>query len=158
LSDAKHDSQLVRLEDQLQGVAAVTPKLVSEVIARACPRLSASRCSESVTEIYRLIEAKAWTDLTLTLIALELPQWKLRRLVYEDGDWFCSLSKHWQVPDWLDDAVEAHHEVMPIAILITFIEAQRNTMNLAGTNPPIVPQVQSGALDLSYPVYCDDFC
>jgi hypothetical protein len=157
-SDAKHNSQLVRLGVQLQGVAAVTPKLVLEVIAQACPRLSGSRCPEGISEIHRLIEAKAWTDLTLMLVSLELPQWKLRRLVYEDGGWFCSLSKHWQVPDWLDDAVEAHHEVLPIAILIAFTEAQRNAMNLAETNPPIVPQVQTGSLEVSYPVNCDDFC
>ena len=29
----------------------------------------------------------------LRLLAFELPQWKLRRLMYEDGEWTCSLSK-----------------------------------------------------------------
>jgi hypothetical protein len=157
LSEAKHDHQLGKLEKLLRSVASVTPKLVSEVIAQACPRLGASHSLQSGNEVCRLIEAEAWMDLTLALIAFELPQWKLRRLVYDDGEWLCSLSRHWQVPDWLDDAVEARHEVLPIAVLIAFIEARRNTMNSVERNPPRVPQVQLGALELSYPVYCDDF-
>jgi hypothetical protein len=42
--------------------------------------------------IDQLIKAGAWSDAALTLIELELPAWKVRRLVYEDGEWFCSLS------------------------------------------------------------------
>jgi hypothetical protein len=153
LSNAKHDRR--KLEELLRGAAAVTPKLVSEVITQACPLLNASNFFQSAIGVRRLIEAQAWTDVALTLIGLEMPQWKLRRLVYDEGEWFCSLSRHWQVPDWLDDAVEAHHEVLPIAILMAFIEAHQ--MRSAERSLHMVPQVRSESLDSGYPVCCDDF-
>jgi len=41
----------------------------------------------SAARIDQLIEARAWNDAALALVELELPAWKLRRLVYEDGEW-----------------------------------------------------------------------
>jgi len=37
-----------------------------------------------------LIESEAWTEAALALVELELPLWKLRRLVHEEGIWLCS--------------------------------------------------------------------
>ena len=45
-----------------------------------------------VARIRRLVDDKAWTEAALALLELELPAWKLRRLAFEDGEWFCSLS------------------------------------------------------------------
>ena len=42
---------------------------------------SALSGSATKARIDRLIETSAWTDATLTLAELELPQWKLRRLI-----------------------------------------------------------------------------
>src|SRR5665213_1260292 len=90
----------------------------------------------------------------LTLIELELPAWKLRRLVYEDGEWFCSLSKQPNLPVALDDTADARHEVLPLAILSAFVEARCTTSAARETSSPTVPQVQptSGIV-----ICCDNF-
>jgi hypothetical protein len=48
--------------------------------------------------VNQLIEAGAWADATLAMVELELPYWNLRRLVHEDGEWLCSLSKQPNLP------------------------------------------------------------
>jgi hypothetical protein len=40
----------------------------------------------------RLVEQGAWIDASLALLDFDSPPWKLRRLLREDGEWFCSLS------------------------------------------------------------------
>jgi hypothetical protein len=52
-----------------------------------------------------------------------LPQWKLRRLICEDGKWHCSFSKQLGVPAGLDEVAEADHESLPLAILSALVEA-----------------------------------
>ncbi len=73
----------------------------------------------------RLIAAGAWTEAACALVELELPAWTARRLVREEGEWLCSLSRHPQVPVALDDPVDAWHEQLPLAILRAFVEARR---------------------------------
>jgi hypothetical protein len=76
----------------------------------------------------RLVEQGAWIDASLTLLECDSPQWKLRRLLREDGEWFCSLSKCPSVPLELDDTADAHHEDAALAILSAFLEAERKPM------------------------------
>ena len=64
----------------------------------------------------------AWTDAALALIELELPQWRVRRLAYDDGEWYCSLSRGRELPDWLDQPVEGRHADLALAILSAFVE------------------------------------
>jgi hypothetical protein len=59
----------------------------------------------------------------LALIAIELPRWQLRRLAYDDGEWYCALSNQREMPEWLDASVETHHPEMALAILDAFREA-----------------------------------
>lgn len=80
----KHD-RLGELEDRLRRALVVTPDLMSDVIALACPRYAAGRAA-AMAKVARLIESKAWTDAALALLELELPHWTLRRLVHEDGE------------------------------------------------------------------------
>jgi hypothetical protein len=75
---------------------------------RLTPPATAARIDE-------LIEARAWNDAALTLVELELPAWKQRRLIYEDGKWHCSLSRRPNLPVALDDTATASHEVLPLA-------------------------------------------
>jgi hypothetical protein len=56
----------------------------------------------------------------LAVIALELPDWQLRRLEYESGEWFCSLSRQPNVPATFDDTADSNHELMAVAILRGF--------------------------------------
>jgi hypothetical protein len=73
--------------------------------------------------LYRLVESRAWIDAAFALVMLELPQWKVRRMVYEDGLWLCSLSRHPNAPARLADCAEARHESLPLAILAALSEA-----------------------------------
>jgi hypothetical protein len=64
-----------------------------------------------------LIEAAAWADAAITLVGCELPNWKLRRLVYEDDEWLCSLSRQTNLPIFLDEPAEGSHAVLALAVL-----------------------------------------
>src|SRR5882757_10623719 len=108
------------LVDRLRDAPAVTADLVSEVIGNPARRLPA--------RIHRLIDSGAWTDAALALLELELPQWQLRRLAYDEGEWHCALSRQRELPEWLDDrSVESHHADLSLAILGAFVDARRTS-------------------------------
>jgi len=90
----------------------------------------------------------------LALIELELPAWKLRRLVYEDGEWLCSLSSHPNLSVALDDTVDARHEVLPLAILSAFVEARRRASAMRETSLQTVPPVRQSS---GYAICCGNF-
>jgi hypothetical protein len=125
LFDENYDEHLAKLEEQLRCIDAVTAGLMSDVIAIACVRFGALESAAKV-KVKWLIEAGAWTDATIALLGLELPQWTLRRLVNEDDKWLCSLSKQpWLALEY-DMVAEASHESLPLAILIALLRAQRS--------------------------------
>ena len=154
LSNPKHEDRLDWLMEQLRLAPALTPNLIGAVIADACTRLPMLHRAGMAARIDQLIEAGAWSDAALALIELELPAWKLRRLIYEDGEWFCSLSKQPNLPVAFDDTADARHEVLPLAILSAFLEARRTTSAVRETSSPTVPQVRSTS---GYAVCCDNF-
>jgi hypothetical protein len=141
MSDPKHQDSLDRLANQLRLTAKLTPGLISNIIADACTRLPVLKKAGKTARLDRLIEAGAWNDAALAMIDLELPAWKVRRLVYDDGEWFCSLSKQLNLPVTLDDAADARHEVLPLAILSAFVEARRATRTARETSSPRAPQI-----------------
>jgi hypothetical protein len=124
LFDPKCEERFGGLEQQLRRARAFTPGIMAEVIGQACTRF-ASQSPAAKARFDRLVETGAWTDASLALVELELPQWTLRRLVYDDGEWLCSLSKQPGLPLGLDEVAEASHEVMPLAILVALLEARR---------------------------------
>src|SRR6476659_1969532 len=75
--------------------------------------------------ITQLVAAGAWTDAALALIELELPEWSLRRLAYDDGEWHCSLSRNRAIPLEFDDSADGRDELLPVAIVNAFLEARR---------------------------------
>jgi hypothetical protein len=152
LFDPKYEDRLGRLEEQLQRAGAVTPDLLSDVIARACVRFPSLDGAAKI-RVDRLIEAGAFTDAALTLIELELPHWKLRRLVLDDGEWICSLSREPWLPLGLDDAAEAHHESLPLAVLIALLRVRR-AASPRDARAVTVPQVRPRT---SQTVCCDNF-
>ena len=116
------------------------------------PALCRAR-SRRESRIDRLIESGAWTDATLALVELELPQWKLRRLVYEDGEWIVAFPRQPRLPLGLDDLAEASHEILPLAILIALLQgATRRRWSATGATA--VPQVRPVP---GYAVCCDNF-
>jgi hypothetical protein len=152
LFNPKYEARLGGLEQQLRRAPALTPGIMADVIGEACTRF-ASQNPASKAKVDRLIESGAWTDASLALVELELPQWKLRRLVYDDGEWLCSLSKQPQLPLGLDEVAEASHEVMSLAILIALLEARRAATSLA-SDVHTVPEVRPLP---GYAVCCDSF-
>src|SRR4051812_30693674 len=113
------------LTDRLGDANAVTPKLMTDLMATACRRFPSIGASETTARIRDLIELRAWTDAALALIDLELPFWKVRRIAYDEGEWYCALSRERELPDWLDHSVEARHPDLALAILSALIEVQR---------------------------------
>ena len=152
LFDPKHEQYLGRLEAELRRARALTPELMSDVAAEACVRF-ASHGGHAKLKIERLIGAGAWTDAALALIAFELPQWKLRRILYEDGEWHCSLSKQPQLPMGLDEIAEGSHESLPLAILIALLQALRDP---AGRECGVTGVLQVNPL-AGHAMCCDNF-
>lgn len=94
-------------------------------------------------QLRTLISAGAWTDAGLTLIADKLPQWKLRRLAYDEGQWHCALSLQPDLPEWLDQAIETSHWNLPLAVLSAVVEGlQQLPETPAANRKPTVPRVR----------------
>src|SRR5262245_22689788 len=149
-----HDEQRLReLQEQIHRARRVTPGLIRDVIAQACPRLQIQPPAARA-RLARLIDSDAFADATLAVLGLELSQWKLRRLIYEDGEWHCSLSKHIGLPAHLDELAEATHESLPLAILSAFVEARRNSLSAAESRPHAVPLLRPTE---GYAICCDNF-
>ena len=142
------------LNDRLRVADVATAELMSVVIAEACRRFPSAGQTEKTARIERLIGSGAWTDAALALIELELPLWQVRRIAYDEGEWYCALSRERELPDWLDRSIEARHADLTLAILSAFVEAQRIT---APSSRPSVPIVARDANPLYEPVYCDNF-
>src|SRR5262245_46704991 len=102
--------------DRLRGAASFTAEFLSDIVPGPGRRLPSGR-EIGNARIDRLIASQAWIDAALALVELELPQWRVRRLAYDGGEWFCSLSCQRELPDWLDQPVEAHHAELARAIL-----------------------------------------
>src|ERR1700693_4693466 len=144
----------LELSDRLRTAHAVTPELMSEIVAAACRRFPSMGQTEKTARIERLIGSEAWTDAALALIDLELPLWQVRRIAYDEGEWYCALSRERELPDWLDRSVEAHHADLALAILCAFVDAQRIASPASITSVPAVPR---DANPLYQPVCCDNF-
>jgi hypothetical protein len=142
------------LSDRLRDAHAVTAGLVSEVVTAACRRFPSVGQADKTARIERLIESGAWTDAALALIDLELPMWQVRRIAYDEGEWYCALSRERELPDWLDRSIEARHSDLSLAILSAFVEAQRLAAPASKTS---VPAVSRRANPLYQPVCCDNF-
>jgi hypothetical protein len=118
-------AKLDRLDRQLESAHAVTVALFREVMEIASERLSILRRAGKTAHIERSLAAGACTEAALALLELEMPNWTIRRLVNEGGEWLCSLSRRPWVPTEFDDMVEARHAVLPLAVLRALLGARR---------------------------------
>jgi hypothetical protein len=142
------------LSDRLRDAHAVTAELISDVIGEACQRFPSVGQTQKTVRIEQLIASEAWTDAALALIDLELPLWQVRRIAYDEGEWYCALSRERELPDWLDRSIEARHADLALAILSAFVDAQRITAPASRSSVPAVPR---NANPLYEPVACDNF-
>src|SRR3984957_9166249 len=113
------------LSNRLRDADAVTAKLMSELVGTTCRRYPSVGQAVKTARIERLIGSQAWTDAALALIDLELPQWQVRRIAYDEGEWHCALSRARELPEWLDQPIATRHADLPIAILRAYVEAKR---------------------------------
>ena len=134
-----HAAEIDRLDDQLQSAYTMTPDLFQHVIESAGERLSILRRAGKIAHVQWLLEAGASTDAALALLEIEMPTWKIRRLVNEGGEWLCSLSRRPGVPTEFDDMVEARHAVLSLAVLRALLEARRVNRAEAISTPVDVP-------------------
>lgn len=142
------------LSDRLRDTYVVTAEFLSDIIGQTCRRFPSTGQSGKTARIERLIQSGAWTDAALALIELELPQWQIRRIAYDQGEWYCALSRQRELPDWLDQSIEARHADLSLAILSAFIEAQRASAPSTRTS---VPAVTRDVNPLYEPVCSDNF-
>lgn len=145
---------LCGLSEHLREASEVDANLVTEVIGTACRRYPSLGQCEKTARVEQLIRSDAWTDAALALIDLELPFWQVRRLAYDAGEWHCALSRERELPDWLDQSIEARHSDLALAILNAFVEAQRISEPERRTS---VPAVKGTAPDFYEPLSIDDF-
>jgi hypothetical protein len=149
---AHHD--LGEFCERLRGTIAANADLMSEVIGTACRRYPSLGQSEKTVRLDELIRSSAWTDAALALIDLELPLWQVRRIAYDEGEWYCALSRERELPDWLDQSIEARHQDLSLAILSAFVEVQRISQK---QSRPSVPAVTRTGLDFYEPLSVDNF-
>ncbi len=141
------------IDQRLRDANAVTEKLMSQLIGATCRRYPSIGQAAKTTRIERLIDSQAWTDAALALIDLELPQWRIRRIAYDEGEWHCMLSHTRELPEWLDQPIETRHADLPLAILSAYLDAQRIVASSHQTSVPIVTRDNT----LYTPLSCDNF-
>ena len=73
-------------------------------------------------------------------------------LAYDEREWYCTLSRERELPDWLDQPIETRHADMALAILRAFVEAQRVSAPSSRTSVPSAPQ----RADTFYEPICSD--
>ena len=142
------------LSDRLRDAGTVTTEFLSDIISQTCRRFPSVSRTGRTARVERLIQSGAWTDAALALIDLELPQWQVRRLAYDEGEWHCALSRQRELPEWLDQPIETHHADLALAILSAFVEAQRISAPSSRTS---VPTVTRDTSSLYEPVCSENF-
>src|SRR5437667_6105499 len=86
------------LSDRLRNAGYVIAEFLSDIVHTTCQRLPSANQNARAARVERLIQSQAWTDAALALIDLELPQWHVRRLAYDGGEWYCALSRERELP------------------------------------------------------------
>src|SRR6202163_2054510 len=154
LSEHSEHHASCELNDRLRDAHAVTADLMSEIIGETCRRFPSVGQAEKTARLERLIGSGAWTDAVLALIDLELPQWQVRRIAYDEGEWHCALSRQRELPEWLDQAIETSHANLTLAIVNAYIETLRQIEASREPSRPSVPQTRGDQFE---PVCCDNF-
>jgi hypothetical protein len=129
-------SDLGELHARLRDAGATDAGLINDVIDAACRRYPSLGQTEKTARLTQLIQSGAWTDAALALIDLELPLWQIRRLAYDNGEWYCALSRERELPDWLDRSIESRHADLALAIFCAFVEARRLSTPESRTSVP----------------------
>jgi hypothetical protein len=142
------------LSDRLRDSPVATSALFREIVGTVCRRYPSLTPSARTRRIENLIKVGAWTEAALALIELELPQWQVRRIAYDGGEWYCALSRERELPDWLDQSIESRHSDLALAILAAFVETRRATTSSSRPSVPAVARkLESDCISLC----CENF-
>jgi len=142
------------LANRIQRANAPAAELVRHVMTNSGTRFAVLQKAGKTTHIERLIEAEAWCDAALALVATELPGWSLRRLVCENGEWFCSLTQQPNISTELDDTADGRHDVLALAILGAFLEARKRMHSVRPPPGRAVPRIEPLP---GFALCCDNF-
>ena len=115
---ASIDHDPAGLSERIHDATVATSTLLREVIDATCRRFSSGGQNARTMRIERLLAAAALAEAALALIDLELPQWQVRRIAYDGGEWYCALSRERELPDWLDQSIEGHQAVVEVDELL----------------------------------------
>jgi hypothetical protein len=118
------DGLIRRIDD----ASAPDAHLFVEIIANGCPRAVVLVEMRKAQRLKQLIESGAWTDAALELLELDLPQWKMRRVLCNDGEWYCRLSAQPWLPEGFDDVIETYHKALPLSILAAIVQVRAQTV------------------------------
>lgn len=121
---------------QIDQADRATPALLSTVVATS-DRLLSLRRQGKIGRLESLVANGAWTEAALELLSLGAPGWTLGRLCRIDGEWLCTLTRHPDVPDWLDDSIEHTHGSLPLALLGAVLEALQQRNAAAAAKPAL---------------------
>lgn len=111
-------------ERQVEHADRATPNIFGAVVATS-DRVQLLKRQGKTGRLERLVTDGAWTEAALELMSLGAPEWTLGRLCRIDGEWLCTLTRHPDVPDWLDDSIERTHGSLHLALLGAVLEALR---------------------------------
>src|SRR5262245_57661569 len=154
-------SPLAALSETIGRAEAPTVGLFADAMVRTGTISAALPSNEDARRVRSLIEAEAWTDAALELLAVALPGWSLVRLARDDDEWCCTLARHWQLPDWLGETVETRHVALPLAILAAVVEASEAQLEVAGAASSgrrgTVPACGRNADAAAQVLCCDNF-
>lgn len=142
-----------RMTVLLRQASEPSEALIGDVIRNCCRRVPILIRTGKATRIGQLIRAGAWLDAALALIGCELPQWTLRRFLYEDGEWHCSFSRQPNLPLDFDDLAEGCHAVLPLALLMALVEARRQMEH----ETIAVVQSDRRTTEFGIAICCDNF-
>lgn len=154
-TDCDATERLDRLANELRRAPVLTPDLIFRFIADACTRASSMTRTGRAARLDRLVGAEAWIDAVLSLVELELPAWCPCRLLYDGGEWVCSLSRHPEIPFEIDDTVDGRHEAPAVAVLLSLVEAKRHLTSRDRVSTTSVPQIAPAPV--AYTFCCDNF-
>lgn len=144
------------LKDAIGASDDVSAALMHTVLDLVAPRCATPDRAARITRINALIEAEAWSDAALAIAALDRAH-AVRRIVRDDGEWYCTIGSQWPVPDWLDHNTWYSHPVLPLAIMGAVVDAlSQNESAAPAATWRQLPGREHGDAIASFG--CDNYC
>ncbi len=136
-------------------IALATSELIADILGSSKRDTTSPDRGRRKARLEELMRAGGRVDAALELIALELPQWQLCRVAYDDGEWSCALSRFPDLPDWLDRSAEGRHSDLALGILHALQSALVSIE--AATTPRASRAVPPAPTSLDEPLCCENF-